>query len=372
MLEIFRGVRTLTLTNAECYGNSTNKQAKRRNAVVSGQQNVPQFFEYIEIKNHRDVDGQRATYHVLWGDGTLSWEPVDSFTRSVVASEGHEINVIATYEAKAAAAQRRAASGARPRSGSTYQYAAITNHKDLGKGGTRSHYEVRWDNGSSTWEPIAQILEDVERCEGKQNVITRYEDAVHEAKARRSSAAAVATVESTRESATWVESTPALTLSTADRARADERLAYLPRVPSLLPWSTRSPLTRAAGRMKMHDYIIYAKHWAAVHLRGFFTPEIYCILIAYFDYLSRLMARSICLSEVRALNELGGVVLSELELVLPATEFSILVHALVHVPDQLAWFGPSNTTWMFAFERFSCNYSKPLIIVVATLVFSPI
>ena len=81
------------------------------------------------------------------------------------------------------------------------------------------------------------------------------------------------------------------------------------------------------------------------------------------------MARSICPSEVRELKVVGAIVLSELELVLPATEFTILVHALVHVPDQLAWFGPANATWMFAFERFMMLHLSKLTIFVATLVF---
>jgi hypothetical protein len=64
------------------------------------------------------------------------------------------------------------------------------------------------------------------------------------------------------------------------------------------------------------------------------------------------MARSMTTNEASALEKTAGVVLSELELVLPVTEFTILVHALVHVPAQLAWFGPACTTWMFSFERF--------------------
>ena len=64
-----------------------------------------------------------------------------------------------------------------------------------------------------------------------------------------------------------------------------------------------------------------------------------------------MTARTIRLSEAATLQTVVGEVLSQLELILPATEFTILVHVLVHVPAQLAWFGPAHTTWMFAFER---------------------
>ena len=144
-------------------------------------------------------------------------------------------------------------------------------------------------------------------------------------------------------------------------------MSVLPRVPALLPWSVRSPLTKAAGRMKMHDYLLYAKHWAPLHLRGLLTVDVFEILVSYFGFLSHLTERSMRPSRASELNVEAAVVLSELELVLPATEFSILVHALVHVPSQLAWFGPARTTWMFSFERCVVCFNPTDLFFVAFL-----
>ena len=43
--------------------------------------------------------------------------------------------------------------------------------------------------------------------------------------------------------------------------------------------------------------------------------------------------------------------LSELEMILPKTEFSILIHTPGHFPAQLRWLGPSQNVWMLLFER---------------------
>ena len=80
-------------------------------------------------------------------------------------------------------------------------------------------------------------------------MITRYEQRVHQAH-ELAHMNTRATVSYAKQFATWVEITQSLEISKPDRVRADERMATLPRVPSLLPWSVRSPLTTAAGRMK--------------------------------------------------------------------------------------------------------------------------
>ena len=103
--------------------------------------------------------------------------------------------------------------------------------------------------------------------------------------------------------------------------------------------------------MKMHDSLIWCEHWAVFQLSGFLSPEGERILFRYFDFLRRLVAREIRQSEASELERLSSLVLSELELLLSATEFTILVHVLLHVPAQLKWFGPAKNTWMFMFER---------------------
>lgn len=358
VLEIFRGVRNLQLTNDESFGVAAVGKAKRQTAIVSQQKTIEQFYQYTAVIGHKDVGGVRVQYQVLWADSSVTWVDANNFTRDVGRSEAGSTNVITRYEKELALKVKRANSKARVsshRAGDVWKYEDIRDHRDREVCGkmVRSEYEVVWNNGQTSWEPVTEFREDVERCEGKKsNVITEYEARVRQAqrdeKARRIKKP---TILDAREFATWVETTQALEIDKSDRVRADERMAVLPRVPSLLPWSVRSPLTTAAGRMKMHDCLLYAKHWAPIHLRGLLKDEPYNILVAYFDFLSRLMARTMTAHEASALEADAGVVLSELELVLPVTEFTILVHALVHIPKQLAWFGPACTTWMFSYER---------------------
>jgi hypothetical protein len=150
---------------------------------------------------------------------------------------------------------------------------------------------------------------------------------------------------------TFVKQTLPFDVSSSHRVSADERLASQPRVPSLLPWTVRAPLTQAAGRMRMHDSLLYLAHWAPLHLSSLLTPEPRRILIQFFTLLKRLNAREVRLSRINDLRTAAAVALSELELVFPLTEFPITMHLVLHIPNQLQWFGPSNNTWMFMFER---------------------
>ena len=131
-----------------------------------------------------------------------------------------------------------------------FHYEDIRNHRNDDRG-KRSGYEVVWGNGETTWESVDQLRLDVERCEGKQsNIITVYEARLRQSERdARARATKKPTIAQAREFATWVETTQALELSNADRTRADERMAVLPRVPSLLPWSVRSPLTGHLARI---------------------------------------------------------------------------------------------------------------------------
>jgi hypothetical protein len=339
-------VRNLTITNDEAYGIGVNGKARR--STKDQQPKLDQIFRYSAVTDHRDVN-QKREYRVLWEDGSLTWEPGSAFQEDARRAEGNE-NVVTKYLEKILQAAKPNKQKA-TRKSTTWTYQSIVDHKDDERG-ERSYY-VAWDDGSFTWEPAAQFKQDVERAEGlEKNVVLDYEKRRQPVTGAAVPSADSRSIEHAKEFATWVEQTVALELTNADRSRADERLALAPRVPALLPWSVRSPLTAAAGRMKMHDYLLYARHWAPLHLRGFFNDNVFSILLSYFHLISRLTARTIRLSEVNQLRIVVGEVLSQLELILPATEFTILVHVLVHVPAQLAWFGPARTTWMFAFERW--------------------
>lgn len=364
ILEIFRGVRNLNLTNDESFGDTESGRARRAERVGE-QKTIDQFYGYTAIIGHKDVAGKHSEFKVLWANGDVSWVDAQTFLRDVVRSEGSKNNVIVRYDKDLAARAKRAAAEAQSaHHAQRWIYEDIRNHKDDSRG-NRSEYEVVWKNGQTSWEPVSQFRADVVQAEGtRSNVITVYEERVKQAdRQARASAIKKPTISQAREFATWVQHTEALEINKEDRPRADARLAVLPRVPSLLPWSVRSPLTTAAGRMKMHDLLLYAKHWAPLHLRGLLQESTAEVILAYFDFIARLTARTMTKNETVVLEAAAGVVLSELELVLPVTEFTILVHALVHVPKQLAWFGPACTTWMFAFERYSTieQYKKSRI-----------
>jgi hypothetical protein len=349
-MDLFRGNRVLTLTNKARSALGLDLTGKAQRSEVkepSRAAKKPKQRETAELHHYLAVTGERRTsvvglqYKVLWADGSLTWEPASEFTKSVYASEGLTSNVITKYEQQRAPSQRKR----HAQQAETYAYRDVLNHKDVQ--GKRSQYEVWWEDGTTSWEPVTQFLRDATRAEGSDNVVSRYE-----ARKKR---------ERAQDFASWVEKLNDFVVSETEQIEADSVFTNIPVVPSLLPWSVRAPLTGAAGRMKMHDYILWCERWAGFHLRGRFDHENRRLLVAYYRYMGRLVSRKITARDIAALKTERGV-LAELELALPPTEFTILVHVLVHVPEQLEWFGPAPTTWMFLYERSHPQESnKPLI-----------
>lgn len=81
VLEIFRGVRNLTLTNDESFGVKGSGKAKRQSATVQQQKTIDQFYAYMSIVGHKDTGGARSQFQVLWSDSSVTWLDAKSFER---------------------------------------------------------------------------------------------------------------------------------------------------------------------------------------------------------------------------------------------------------------------------------------------------
>ena len=112
VLEIFRGVRNLTLTNDESFGVKGTGKAMRQSATVQ-QKTIAQFYTYTSIVGHKDAGGVRTQFQVLWSDSSLTWEDAKTFERDVVRAEGPRNNVIVNYEKELAKRARAASRAAR-------------------------------------------------------------------------------------------------------------------------------------------------------------------------------------------------------------------------------------------------------------------
>ena len=283
-------------------------------------------FTYVDVCDYQDAP---PAYLVLWSDDSVTWVNRKSLRRDVIASEGRYDNAITQYERRQASLQVMDVGDCAP---NRSKYVDVIGHRSNDHG--RSHYLVLLADGSVAWDHVNKDSHAL-----NIDVICKYErrTAIQQPIPRRHG--------------TFTRATEPIEIKQSELDAADKRLDSIPQSPSLLPWSCRSPFTTQAGRMKMHDSLVWCEHWAAYHTAGLLPKDGERILLQYFDFLRRLVARSIRHSEIDSLERQSGIVLSELELVLPATEFTILVHVLHHIPAQLRWFGPARCTWMFSFER---------------------
>ena len=248
--------------------------------------------------------------------------------------------------------------GAKSQGNGKWSYLAVIGHRN-GTDGSRTHYEVLWVGGERTWELADELLEDAISCESEtNNVITEYETDL----TVRQSGADIPGRSVVVDTARWVEMLSAVALPEAVRHVLDEGINRIPFNPVLFPNSARSPFTKPST-LTMRDTLHWVETYAEYQLRGQWQAkedrERGRIIRQFIAVVRRLMSRSVTLRQIRVLEIDVPFALSEMEVILPPTEFSILVHVMLHLPWVLRRFGPLWNTWMFNFERrVSCTHSS--------------
>ena len=305
---------------------SSDVQNAEVNAAFLQNQPDDEMFTYLDVC---DVKSDPSAFQVLWSDNTLTWVDTTKFLRDARKHEGGN-NAITQYQRRRRAL-RESSNVVAPENAI---YVDIIGHKTDDH--ARSHYRAILADGTVAWDRVCP-----DSLARNIDVVVSYE---------RRCAAIQQPI--TNQHGAFVKRTEDFRISKEALVSADGRLELIPQPPTLLPWSCRSALSTQAGRMKMHDSLVWCEHWAEYNLGGLLSAEGERILFQYINLLRRLVARDIRLSHVREFERITPIALSQLELLLPVTEFPILVHALLHVPAQMSWFGPVKNTWMFTFERF--------------------
>ena len=237
----------------------------------------------------------------------------------------------------------------------TWWYTAVVGHEDDAFG-ERSKYRVSWPGGEETDEPADVFSTDALLSEGPFNAVTLYElgllrdvpEAVelHQRMLRNRPLRQQHNIiaESLGQSRALRQPDNALT-------EMDASLWQLPFNSEVLPWRGSQPLTHPA-RMQMSDQHAWITSGnAEFQFRGRWDPEVNRIirrwLRAYTAIEAPVITQRICEAMDQELCEAAA----EIELVMPATDHSLLFsHAPCHFPEQLAHLGPVDTHNMWGFE----------------------
>ena len=115
----------------------------------------------------------------------------------------------------------------------------------------------------------------------------------------------------------------------------------------------RSADNSLAG-LKTHDCHVLLQRVFPVLIRPYLQAHVVDVLIALSKFFQRICAKELSSSDMAALQGDIVFILCKLERIFPPTFFDIMVHLMIHLPEQLMLTGPVQYTWCYPNER--CVY----------------
>jgi len=106
--------------------------------------------------------------------------------------------------------------------------------------------------------------------------------------------------------------------------------------------------------MKCHDWQVIVEHLWPVLFGGVFRGEQQLLLNDLFTLLGELCARKTAVAGLPLLKTRIALWLARAEHLMPLTELAIVMHLMVHMPDEIARWGPVRFFWMYPIERYAC------------------
>ncbi|KAL9673263.1 hypothetical protein QQ045_029517 [Rhodiola kirilowii] len=110
--------------------------------------------------------------------------------------------------------------------------------------------------------------------------------------------------------------------------------------------------------LKTHDCHVMMQRLLPVFIRSYLPYNIVEPLIALSRWFQKLCCRELQKDDVCRIRDDIAMILCKLEMIFPPAFFTIMVHLLIHLPDQVLLKGPVHYNWMFPIERKLGHYKK--------------
>ncbi|CAM8877441.1 unnamed protein product [Rhodiola kirilowii] len=110
--------------------------------------------------------------------------------------------------------------------------------------------------------------------------------------------------------------------------------------------------------LKTHDCHVILQRLLPIYIRPYLPRNVVDPLISLFHWFRRISCREFKKEEVRHMKLEIVQIMCQLERIFPPTFFTIMVHLMVHLPDQILFKGPVHYSWMYPMERQLRNYEK--------------
>ncbi|CAM8922407.1 unnamed protein product [Rhodiola kirilowii] len=110
--------------------------------------------------------------------------------------------------------------------------------------------------------------------------------------------------------------------------------------------------------LKTHDCHVMMQRLLPVFIRPYLPYHKVEPLIALSRWFQKLCCRELRKNDVYQMRNDIVMILCKLEMIFPPAFFTIMVHLLIHLPDQVLLKGPVHFNWMFPIERQLGQYKK--------------
>jgi len=110
--------------------------------------------------------------------------------------------------------------------------------------------------------------------------------------------------------------------------------------------------------LKSHDCHIIMQRLLPTGLRPFMKKEIVDAITELSNFFELICSRTLRKSDLEKAQQDIVVILCKLETIFPPAFFDIMVHLVIHLPEEAIRGGPVHLRWMYPFERFLGSLKK--------------
>ncbi|XP_004292005.1 PREDICTED: uncharacterized protein LOC101313768 [Fragaria vesca subsp. vesca] len=110
--------------------------------------------------------------------------------------------------------------------------------------------------------------------------------------------------------------------------------------------------------LKSHDCHVLLQCLLPVVIRPYLHSDVVEVLVVLSRFFQKLCTRELKKSYVLRMKEEIVYILCKIERIFPPAFFDIMIHLMIHLPEQVLLSGPIHDTWMFPIERQLGGYKK--------------
>ena len=110
--------------------------------------------------------------------------------------------------------------------------------------------------------------------------------------------------------------------------------------------------------LKSHDYHILMQRLLPIGVKGLLGKGVYTPIIELCMFFKQLCSRTLSVKDMKEAKPAIIKILCKLEVIYPPVFFDIMVHLVLHLPNEAICGGPICMRWMYPLERYMKKIKK--------------